>query len=285
MKRFSIAAVFALAPLVACMHTPAPQDPENASDDTSSDDKPKKEKGKNPDAISPDEPSGNNMLGSGGTATPRLDKATIKDESKKDSVSCTGANIADLLSVVGQSSCAVPKATPDSETPKDVKDSLEIKVTVDNPKVPPGSKANVTVVFHNKGKKELPLDFVADPEPRFEVQALTPKGARADNPPGAEPALPSSVSGEAPEVTIQRVTIAPNGNAKLVVPWDAVKYKWASADRAKGALPGQHYPRDPAGPLPKGKYVLKVVTPLVGVSEGSEKELSQPKVPVEVGNP
>jgi hypothetical protein len=286
MKRLPIVAVFSLASLTslaACMHTPAPQDPENASDDESaSGDK----KPKNPDAISPDEPSGNNMLGSGvGTATPRLDKATIKDDSKKDKVSCSGANIADLLAVVGESACAVPKATPDTETPKDVKDSLEIKVTVDNPKVPPGSKANVTVVFHNKGKKDLPLDFIADPEPRFEVQALTPKGTRADNPPGSEPALPASVGGEPADVTIQRVTIAPNGNAKLVVPWDAVKYKWASADRAKGALPGQHYPRDPAGPLPKGKYVLKVVTPLVGVSEGSEKELSQPKVPVEVGNP
>jgi hypothetical protein len=284
MKRPSLLAAFALASLVGCMNTPAPQNPENASDDESSSSGDKK---KNPDAISPDDTSGSsNLLGSGvGTATPRLDKATIKDDSKKDKVSCSGSNIPDLLSIVGESACAVPKATPDNEQPKDVKDSLEIKVTVDNPKVAAGTKANITVTFHNKGKTALPLDFVANPEPVFEVQAFTAKGGRADNPPGSEPALPASVGGEPPEATIQRITLAPNGNAKLVVPWDAVKYKWASAERAKGALPGQHYPRDPAGPLPKGKYVLKVVMPLVGVNEGSDKELSQPKVPVEVGAP
>ncbi len=66
--------------------------------------------------------------------------------------------------------------------------------------------------------------------------------------------------------------------------WNAVKYKWASKDRAKGALPGRGYPKDPAGPLAKGKYVLRVITPLTGVVEGSEHEVSQPKTPVEVGS-
>ena len=64
-----------------------------------------------------------------------------------------------------------------------------------------------------------------------------------------------------------------------------MKYKWASKDKAKGALPGRGYPREPGGTLAKGKYVLKVITPLVGVNEGSDHELSQPKTPVEVGNP
>ena len=85
----------------------------------------------------------------------------------------------------------------------------------------------------------------------------------------------------APDKTISRVTIAPGGTATLVVPWEAVKYKWAPADRAKGALPGSHYPRDVAGPLPKGKYAVKIVMPLVGVNE-TDHEFSQPKVSVEI---
>jgi hypothetical protein len=62
-----------------------------------------------------------------------------------------------------------------------------------------------------------------------------------------------------------------------------VKYKWASKERAKGALPGRGYPREPGGPLPKGKYVLKVITPLTDVNEGIDHEMSQPKTPIEVG--
>jgi hypothetical protein len=139
-------------------------------------------------------------------------------------------------------------------------------------------------MFINKGSKDLALDFVADPDPRFEVQAFLPKGGRADKPAGAEPALPSSVSDQTPaERAITRVTLEAKGNAKLVVPWDAVKYKWASAERAKGALPGQHYPMETAGPLPKGKYVVRVVMPLVGVNESADHELTQPRTQVEVG--
>jgi hypothetical protein len=64
-----------------------------------------------------------------------------------------------------------------------------------------------------------------------------------------------------------------------------VKFKWASKDKAKGAMPGRGYPREPAGPIGKGKYVLRVITPLVGVSQGVDHEVSQPRTQVEVGNP
>ena len=76
---------------------------------------------------------------------------------------------------------------------------------------------------------------------------------------------------------------ATNGTAKLTLKWDAVKYKWASADRAKGALPGHGYPKDPAGPLKKGAYILRVITPLTGVFEGVDHDVSQPRVQVTVG--
>jgi hypothetical protein len=271
----------ALIALAACMHTPPPLDPENTEDDSSNG----SSKKKNPDAISPDEPSESSPLGDGShhSSGPRGEHATIKDDSQKDAIACSGANVPNLLAVIAQTACEVPKATPDNETEHDVKASLEVKLALDVPKVAPGARANITLTLHNKGAVDLPLDFVADPEPRFDLEVYTMKGSRAENPPGAEPALPSSVTDQgAPDKAIARLTLAPGGTATLVLPWEAVKYKWAAADRAKGATPGQHYPRDVAGPLPKGKYAIKVVMPLVGVSEGSDHEFSQPRIPIEV---
>jgi hypothetical protein len=276
-----LAALVFLSSLSACMHTPEPQDPENTEDDST--DSPDKKK--NPDAISPEDTSGESALGDSPghrSSGPMREHATIKDDDTGggDSKACGGASISDLLSVVDQKSCEVPKATPDNETEKDVKDSLEVKATIDTPKVAPGGKANVTVTLHNKGKTDLPLDFVIDPEPRFDLELYTLKGSRAENPPGAEPALPDSVTSQAaPDKGISRVTLSPGGTASIVLPWSAVKYKWASADRAKGALPGSHYPRDVAGPLRRGKYAIKVIMPLVGVTD---HDLATPRVPVEV---
>jgi hypothetical protein len=211
--------------------------------------------------------------------------ATVKDDTNKKAMACGGANIPDLAVVLAQSACEVPNAKPD-EPEKDVKDALEISVATDAPKVAPGSGAKVTVTYHNKGKTVLALDFLADPEPRFDFQVFTLKGARADKPAGDSPLLPPEVqNAPEPEKAVTRVTLAPNGTAKLVTTWNAVKYKWASKDKAKGALPGRGYPTEASGPLPKGKYTLRVITPLIGVSEGVDHELSQPRAPVEIGNP
>jgi hypothetical protein len=57
--------------------------------------------------------------------------------------------------------------------------------------------------------------------------------------------------------------------------------KWAP-EKYRGTPPERGYPRAPAGPLPKGKYGLKVVTPLVGVSEGVDHEMTAPKVEIEI---
>lgn len=210
---------------------------------------------------------------------------TIKDESPdKEARACGGANVADLAAVLSQASCEAKDAKPD-EPAKDLKD-LEITVAVDAPKVAPGSSANVTVTFHNKGKVALPLDFLVDPEPHFAFEVYTAKGARADKPAGSAPPLPDAVqNAPEPEKTVARVTLAPNGIAKYAAPWSAVKYKWASKDKAKGALPGRGYPQEPSGSLPKGKYVLRVVTPLVGVADGEDHEITQPRTKVEIGNP
>jgi hypothetical protein len=281
MKRIAGASLSLLFAMAACMNTPPPQEPENTEDDSSG-----KKKNQDDPAAEMGGKQESNLLSAGsgaGGGTP-AEKATIRDDMDKKSAPCHGKSIPDLLAIISQTACEVPKATPEGESPVDVKDTLDVKVTIDAARVPPGARANLTVMFVNKGAKPLQLDFVADPDPRFSVEAWSPKGGRADKPPGAEPALPSSVSDQQPaERAITRVTLEPKGNAKLVVPWDAVKYKWASAERAKGALPGQHYPMEQAGPLPKGKYVVRVVMPLVGVNESADHEVTQPRTQVEVG--
>jgi hypothetical protein len=205
------------------------------------------------------------------------------DDSPKAPTSCSGFDFPDLLSVISQAACEAPDVKPDGQQ-KDVKDVLDIKVAVDSAVIAPGATTQVTVTYKNKGKTDLPLLFIVDPEPRFSFEAYTLKGDRADNPKASAPPLPTEVANApAPDQKVAKVTLATNGTAKLVLKWDAVKYKWASKERAKGALPGRGYPRDPAGPLPKGKYVLRVVTPLTGVFEGIDHEVSQPRTQVTVG--
>jgi hypothetical protein len=277
MKRIVSRSIPLLLVLAACGWSKPAKDPENTEEEGTSSSRSDKSEDESTAPVS-------HSLGS--TETHHADKVTVKDETEKKSAPCGGANIPDLLAVISQANCEVPNATPEGEKQQEMKDLLEVNLTADAPRVAPGSKVNVTVTFHNKGKGPLSLDFVADPEPRFDLQVYTPKGARVDNPAGGEPSLPAEVANApVPDRKVARATLAPQGTAKLSLSWDAVKYKWASAERAKGALPGHGYPRESAGPLPKGKYVLRVVMPMVGVAEGIDHEITQPRVPVEVGNP
>jgi hypothetical protein len=257
------------AALAACAKTLPPDDPSNV-DDTA----------KAGDGGEPAPPEHSALT----QADPKVGVTVKDDMGERKAMSCGGANIADLAAVLAQASCEVPNRKPD-EPDVDVKDQLEIKVETDSPKVAPGASAKVTITFHNKGKKVLPLDFVVDPEPRFDFEVYTLKGSRVDKPAGDEPLLPPEVSNAAPpEKSMARVTLAPNGTATVTGSWSAVKYKWASKDKAKGASPGHGYPREPAGPIAKGKYVLRVITPLVGISEGVDHEISQPRTQVEIGS-
>jgi hypothetical protein len=260
-----------VAALAACAKTLPPDDPSNV-DDTSQATKAKDE---------PPPPDHTPL----GQADPTV-AVTVKDDTgDKKAMSCGGANIPDLAAVLAQASCEVPSGKAD-EAEKDLKDQLEIKVETESPKVSPGASTKVTVTFHNKGKTVLPLDFVVDPEPRFDFEVYTLKGSRVDKPAGDSPPLPPEVQNATtgPDKTVARVTLAPNGTATVTESWTAVKYKWASKDKAKGALPGRGYPREPAGPIGKGKYVLRVITPLVGVYDGADHELTQPRTQVEIGS-
>jgi hypothetical protein len=218
-----------------------------------------------------------------GDSTPASGTAAPGDDKAKKPTPCGGFEIADLASVLSQAACEVDGASANEQ--KDVKDLLDVKVVPDSPRIAPGSTATVTVTFKNKGKKDLALSFVVDPEPRFDFEVYSLKGSRIDAPKGEAPSLPPEVANAtAPESKIARITLAQQGTAKLTLKWNAVKYKWASKERAKGALPGRGYPKEVAGPLPKGAYMLRVITPLTGVFEGMDHDVSQPRVQVTIGS-
>ncbi len=208
---------------------------------------------------------------------------TVKDDETKDTKPCIGADFPDLVATLSQASCEIPSDKA-SDKQRDLTSRLEVTVVPDAPKVAPGGTSKVTITLHNKGQKPLALDFAVDPEPRFEFQVYTTKGTRVDKPAGDAPPLPTEVQ-NAPEADkgIARVTLAPDGHAKVTATWTAVKYKWVSKEKAKGALPGRGYPTEPAGSLPKGKYVLRVLMPLLNITEGIDHEMTQPRVPIEVG--
>jgi hypothetical protein len=266
--RFPVAASFVLLmAAAACGGAKKDADnPSNTEDTASSSDE-----GGAPVA---DTPASSDPTPSGGAPAPG-------DDTTKKSTPCGGFEIADLASVLGQTDCEVANPSPNDQ--KDLKDILEIKVVPDSPRIAPGGTATITVTFKNKGPKELPLDFVVDPEPRFDFEVYTLKGVRVDKPKGNEPSLPPEVANAPqPDQKVARVKLAQQGTAKLTLKWNAVQYKWASKDRAKGALPGHGFPKEPGGPLKKGTYVLRVITPLTGVFEGIDHEVSQPRVQITI---
>jgi hypothetical protein len=202
------------------------------------------------------------------------------DTPKKDD--CVGFDIQSVEDALLKSACEEAQK-PDAVSTVDMKGKLEVKVDAMPLKIAPGAKTDLIVAFTNKTKDNLTLHFRIDPTPRFEVEAYDKKGKRVDMPAGKEPPPPKDAKRPDPtEPKSAKITIAPNGTARAHVSWEAVKTKWAP-EKYKGTPPEKGYPRAAAGPLPKGKYTVKVVTPLVGVTEGVDHEVSAPKVDIDVG--
>jgi len=193
---------------------------------------------------------------------------------------CTGRDI-DLDTALIQKVCEIET---EKEAPyKDVAKVLEVKVNLGAKKVPPGQHVDVVVMYTNKGQLPLALDFMIDPVPRFTVEAYDKKGKRVDVPKGDPPPPPKDATERLPSPQgTARVIVSPFGIARVKLGWDAVRTKWAP-EKYKGTPIEVGYPRKPAGPLPAGKYQLRIATPLVHVMEGTEHELSGPKVDIEVG--
>jgi hypothetical protein len=215
---------------------------------------------------------GDSDKGDGGTET----------AAKKDA--CIGFEIGNLEDLLTKSECEMANATPDGLQSVDLNGKLEVKLTASPTKAAPGSKVDLLVTFSNKSKDPLPLQFRIDPVARFETETYDSKKKRADMPPGQPPPPPKGHSAPPPaEAKVGKVTIAANGSAHVRIPWEAVKMKWAP-EKVRGTAVEKGYPRTPNGPLAKGKYTVKVLTPLVGVAEGGDHEVSAPTVDIEVGN-
>lgn len=196
---------------------------------------------------------------------------------------CTGFELNDLEAALNKVACEIATVPP-ADLSRDVKDKLEVKVLPLPTRVAPGGKVDLVVTFTNKTAAPMPLYFTINPTPKFEVEAYDAKNKRADMPPGNPPPPPKGVSmpSGSTDSKIGRVVLVPNGKAQLKLSWEASKMRWAP-EKVKGSSPDRGYPRAPSGPLPKGKYTIKVVTPMVGVSEGVDHEISVPKVEIEVG--
>jgi hypothetical protein len=195
---------------------------------------------------------------------------------------CTGFEL-DLMEALIRSACEVPNVKHDVKA-QEVKDKVVVTALVPTATVAPGAHSDIIVTIKNKTAMPLSLDFLVDPLPRFSIETYSTKGSkqRVDLPIGNEPKIPDGMEPRGPgEAKTARITLAANGAATVKVPWDASKMRWAP-EKLRGSAPELGYPKVPAGPLPKGKYDLRVVTPLINVFEGMDKEISSPRTTVEV---
>jgi hypothetical protein len=194
---------------------------------------------------------------------------------------CTGFEM-DLMAALNLSACEVADAKPDTK-PKDMKGNLVVTAMAESARVAPGGHADILVTYANKTAAPLSLDFTVDPTPRFTVEAYGAKSnKRVDLPAGAQPKLPAGSPPREPgDPHIARVTIAANGKATIHIGWDATRMRWAP-EKLKGTPPEMGYPKASSGALPKGKYNLRVVTPLTNVFEGIDHEVSAPRTTIDV---
>ncbi len=197
---------------------------------------------------------------------------------KKDP--CVGFEI-DLGTMLMNAACEVPNPKPEDKS-VDTKGKLDVTLVASSATVSPGGHADLALTLTNKTSSPIALSFTLDPTPRFPTETYDAKKKRADMPAGNPPALPKGMAPrEATSHETAKITIVANGTAKLTVPWDAVKTKWAP-EKLKGTPPEAGYPRVPAGPLAKGVYTVRVAMPLVLVFEGTEREISAPKTTITV---
>ncbi|MDB4938593.1 MAG: hypothetical protein JWP87_5565 [Labilithrix sp.] len=208
--------------------------------------------------------------GNGGTTTTPNSGTPVAG---KDAA-CTSDEFESLEEALRMCETKMPRG---SDVPSGMREKLEVRVTTGAPSITPGGRADLTLTLKNKSSEPLPLYFTGDPTPRFEIEAIDGKGRRVDLPAGKPPKTPTVPTRE---VKAARITLTPGGTARVRIPWDAVKTRWAP-EKAK-TWEGRGYPRVPAGPLKEGKYTLRVVVPLIGVFEKGELEI--PKVPMEVGS-
>lgn len=207
--------------------------------------------------------------GDGGFTTPNSATPAPSNEGP-----CVGSRFDSVEQALKQCEVPMPKS---GEVPSGLHDKLDIQVSTNPSQAKPGGHLEVVVLFRNKTADPLSLYFTGDPTPRFDVEAVDAKGKRVDLPAGKPPKAPPSPGREA---KASRLTLSPAGTARVVLSWDAVKTKWAP-EKMK-TWEGRGFPRASAGPLPAGKYTLRVVLPLLGLFEKGDADL--PRVAISVEN-
>ncbi len=210
----------------------------------------------------------------------RTSSDPAENEGPPSANACVGLEM-DLQETLSKAACEVANPKLD-EKPRETKGLLEVKAVASPSKVAPGGTVDITVMFTNKAKGVLPLAFMVNPLPRFSVETYDAKGKRVDMPTSEHPSWPQGHDSSPAEEKTAQIKLAENGTGRVHIKWEASKMKWAP-EKAKGAATGSPYPRTPAGPLPKGKYTVRIVTPLRGVVEGIDHEVTSPKVEIEVG--
>lgn len=133
----------------------------------------------------------------------------------------------------------------------------------------------LAVALRNKTPEPLVLVFTGAPTPTLDVEARDDKGRRAGWPASKPPRPRKPRAADAAKLF--KVTLAGNGVARLTTTWDAVRTRWAP-EKTQGAWSDRPFPRAPAGPLPAGRYELRVSLPLV--AEKSELTTLETKVRV-----
>jgi hypothetical protein len=186
---------------------------------------------------------------------------------------CTAGDLDNAQDILGQCEVPLPRA---ADVPS-LKDKLEVKVVTASPSIAPGGHVELQITLHNKSGDSLPVYFSGDPGPRFDVEAVDGKGRRVDLPTAKWPGYPKGVKPELHDAKSSKIVFEKNSTARFKASWDAVKTKWAP-EKAK-SWEGRGNPRVASGPLAPGKYVLRVVLPILG--DFSE----QPKAPIEVLGP
>ena len=215
------------------------------------------------------------------TTTPSGDNDSPGTASSTDPVApgekgaeCTSARFDNLFLVLTNPACQVDTR---GDKPADVKGELEVSVAAKTTEIVPGGRVDLVVQYKNKSQKPLQLHFVLDPSPRFDVDALDGKGRLVGVPKGKVPKAGKSV-----QKSTARITLLPGGVAKMKVGWNASNTRWATEQVKGGEVPDSGYPKAPTTPLLTGSYTLRLVTPLTLVVEGADRDLSAPKVAMEV---
>ncbi len=199
------------------------------------------------------------------------DAGAVSDPAQVKKDPCVGFEL-DLSAALMQAACEIPNPKPDEKS-SDTKGKLEVTLVPSSAQVSPGGHADLTLTLTNKSTSPLALAFTLDPTPRFPSETYDAKNKRVDMPSGNPPKLPQGMAPrEATSHDTARITLVPNGTAKMTIPWDAVKTKWAP-EKLKGTPPEMGYPRSPNGSLSKGTYTVRVAMPLVLVFEGTDREV------------